>query len=163
MPTQVAQEELGRLYKAIALADFLQACGITAQDATAATAEEWASVATAASQQVGDLPSKKVNPPSEETVQVVLQLLMDREARFRQFGVMITKASVASPANPACPVAHEDEAEPLEIDNQVVTCNECGSDEVYEEPFDFGRCPETGYHDAGVMIVCRKCGHKDQL
>lgn len=42
------------------------------------------------------------------------------------------------------------------------TCSECGSDNVRPEDFDNGLDWETGYHDAGTLIVCRDCGHKEQ-
>jgi hypothetical protein len=34
----------------------------------------------------------------------------------------------------------------------------CGELQVYE--YDFGRCPETGYHDAGARYRCMECGQK---
>ena len=37
-------------------------------------------------------------------------------------------------------------------------CPECGSDNVRVVPYDFGRCPETGYHDAGERYQCLECG-----
>lgn len=37
-------------------------------------------------------------------------------------------------------------------------CPECGSDDVRIEEYDFGRCPETGYHDAGERYRCLACG-----
>jgi rubredoxin len=37
-------------------------------------------------------------------------------------------------------------------------CPECGSDNIGVEPYDFGICRETGYHDAGERFVCRNCG-----
>ena len=37
-------------------------------------------------------------------------------------------------------------------------CPECGSDNVRIEPYDFGRCSETGYHDAGERYRCLECG-----
>ena len=37
-------------------------------------------------------------------------------------------------------------------------CPECGSDDIRIEPYDFGRCSETGYHDAGERYRCLECG-----
>jgi len=37
-------------------------------------------------------------------------------------------------------------------------CPECGSDNVRVAQCDFGRCPETGYHDAGESYQCLACG-----
>lgn len=37
-------------------------------------------------------------------------------------------------------------------------CPECGSDNVRVEEYDFGKCPETGYHDAGERYYCLACG-----
>ena len=37
-------------------------------------------------------------------------------------------------------------------------CPECGSDDIRIEEYDFGRCPETGYHDAGERYRCLACG-----
>ena len=37
-------------------------------------------------------------------------------------------------------------------------CPECGSDNIRIEPYDFGRCSETGYHDAGERYRCLECG-----
>jgi hypothetical protein len=37
-------------------------------------------------------------------------------------------------------------------------CPECGSHNVRVEPYDYGVCRETGYHDAGEMYVCGDCG-----
>lgn len=37
-------------------------------------------------------------------------------------------------------------------------CPECGSDNVRIAHFDFGRCTETGYHDAGDRYQCFECG-----
>jgi transposase len=37
-------------------------------------------------------------------------------------------------------------------------CPECGSDNVRVVPYDFRRCPETGYHDAGEAYRCLNCG-----
>ena len=37
-------------------------------------------------------------------------------------------------------------------------CPECGSDNVSVVEYDFGRCPETGYHDAGERYECHDCG-----
>jgi hypothetical protein len=36
-------------------------------------------------------------------------------------------------------------------------CPECGSDHISIEEFDFGVCPETGYHDAGERFRCGTC------
>ena len=37
-------------------------------------------------------------------------------------------------------------------------CPVCGSDNVKVVEYDLGRCPETGYHDAGERYECRDCG-----
>ncbi len=37
-------------------------------------------------------------------------------------------------------------------------CPECGSDNVRVTEYDFGTCPETGYHDAGERFRCLDCG-----
>jgi rubredoxin len=37
-------------------------------------------------------------------------------------------------------------------------CPQCGSDNVRVGDYDFGRCPETGYHDAGERYECLICG-----
>jgi hypothetical protein len=37
-------------------------------------------------------------------------------------------------------------------------CPECGSDDFYVQPYDFGRDNETGYSDSGERGICRKCG-----
>jgi len=37
-------------------------------------------------------------------------------------------------------------------------CPECGSLEIIIEEYDFGICPQTGYHDAGERFRCRRCG-----
>ena len=37
-------------------------------------------------------------------------------------------------------------------------CPECASTEVTIVPYDFGTCPQTGYHDAGERFQCRACG-----
>jgi hypothetical protein len=37
-------------------------------------------------------------------------------------------------------------------------CPECLSDNVETWPYDFGRCRETGYHDAGERFKCHDCG-----
>ena len=37
-------------------------------------------------------------------------------------------------------------------------CPECGSDNVSVVEYDFSRCPETGYHDAGERDECHDCG-----
>jgi hypothetical protein len=37
-------------------------------------------------------------------------------------------------------------------------CPECGSDQVAIHEFDFGVCPQTGYHDAGQRFQCGACG-----
>lgn len=36
-------------------------------------------------------------------------------------------------------------------------CPECLSDDVEVTEFDFGICPQTGYHDAGERFHCRAC------
>jgi hypothetical protein len=37
-------------------------------------------------------------------------------------------------------------------------CPECLSGEVIVDEYDFGACPETGYHDAGERFRCLACG-----
>ena len=37
-------------------------------------------------------------------------------------------------------------------------CPECLSDDIEVSEFDFGICPQTGYHDAGERFRCRACG-----
>jgi hypothetical protein len=37
-------------------------------------------------------------------------------------------------------------------------CPQCGSHNIKIRSFDFGRCPQTGYHDAGEYFECRDCG-----
>jgi rubredoxin len=37
-------------------------------------------------------------------------------------------------------------------------CPECGNDHISIEEFDFGICPQTGYHDAGERFRCGACG-----
>ena len=37
-------------------------------------------------------------------------------------------------------------------------CPECGSENVRVVEYDFGRCRETGYHDAGERYECHVCG-----
>ena len=37
-------------------------------------------------------------------------------------------------------------------------CPACLSDEAIVHEYDFGICPETGYHDAGERFRCRVCG-----
>lgn len=37
-------------------------------------------------------------------------------------------------------------------------CPECLSDEVTVQEYDFGICPQTGYHDAGERFRCLACG-----
>jgi len=36
-------------------------------------------------------------------------------------------------------------------------CPGCLSDDIEVSEFDFGICPQTGYHDAGVRFRCRAC------
>lgn len=38
-------------------------------------------------------------------------------------------------------------------------CPECGSDNVRIAHYDFGRCQETGYRDAGDRYECIECGY----
>lgn len=42
-------------------------------------------------------------------------------------------------------------------------CPGCGSDNVSVVEYDFGRCSETGYHDAGERFTCRGCGADGDL
>jgi hypothetical protein len=44
-------------------------------------------------------------------------------------------------------------------DDVRMCCPECGSEEFFQRPYDFGRDPETGYHDSGVRATCHKCSH----
>ena len=37
-------------------------------------------------------------------------------------------------------------------------CPECGSEQVTVSRYDFGVCPQTGYHDAGERFHCQACG-----
>ena len=37
-------------------------------------------------------------------------------------------------------------------------CPVCNSESVVVEPYDFGTCPQTGYHDAGERYECLECG-----
>ena len=37
-------------------------------------------------------------------------------------------------------------------------CPECLSEEITVHQYDFGTCPETGYHDAGERFRCGACG-----
>jgi hypothetical protein len=37
-------------------------------------------------------------------------------------------------------------------------CPECDSTQLKITEFDFGTCPETGYHDAGERFECQDCG-----
>ena len=37
-------------------------------------------------------------------------------------------------------------------------CPQCFSSDLRPEPYDFGRCSQTGYHDAGVKYICQSCG-----
>ncbi len=39
-----------------------------------------------------------------------------------------------------------------------MACPECLSDEVIVHEYDFGICPQTGYHDAGERFQCLACG-----
>jgi len=39
-----------------------------------------------------------------------------------------------------------------------MSCPDCGSDDLNWHEFDYGVCCETGYHDAGVYMVCGNCG-----
>ena len=38
------------------------------------------------------------------------------------------------------------------------TCPGCGGYALSIEPFDFGVCQETGYHDCGEKFQCLSCG-----
>jgi hypothetical protein len=42
-------------------------------------------------------------------------------------------------------------------------CPQCGRDSVRIEEYDFGTCPETGYHDAGEQFTCCACGAKGDV
>ena len=37
-------------------------------------------------------------------------------------------------------------------------CPECLSEAITVHEYDFGICPETGYHDAGERFRCGACG-----
>ena len=37
-------------------------------------------------------------------------------------------------------------------------CPECGGGNVAVTEYDFGICPQTGYHDCGERFRCRECG-----
>ena len=37
-------------------------------------------------------------------------------------------------------------------------CPECLSNDVEVHEYDFGVCPQTGYHDAGERFRCLACG-----
>lgn len=37
-------------------------------------------------------------------------------------------------------------------------CPTCRSEDVAVQPYDFGRCSQTGYHDAGERFRCHACG-----
>jgi hypothetical protein len=37
-------------------------------------------------------------------------------------------------------------------------CPKCGSDDIVARPYDYGRCSQTGYVDAGERFTCRDCG-----
>lgn len=39
-------------------------------------------------------------------------------------------------------------------------CPECGSGNINVEPYDYGICRETGYHDGGERYACRDCGSR---
>ena len=39
-------------------------------------------------------------------------------------------------------------------------CPDCGSHNVRVVPYDFGRCTETGYYDAGERYECLECGSR---
>lgn len=47
---------------------------------------------------------------------------------------------------------------PRDTRTLTTMCPECGSDNVVIKPYDFGTCPQTGYHDAGERFECRDCG-----
>ena len=37
-------------------------------------------------------------------------------------------------------------------------CPECLSNDIEVREYDFGVCPQTGYHDAGERFRCLACG-----
>ena len=43
----------------------------------------------------------------------------------------------------------------------ALDAEECAHENVRIERFDAGRCTETGYSDAGEVIVCRDCGFQE--
>ena len=42
-------------------------------------------------------------------------------------------------------------------------CPECGSNDIIIQPYDYGICRETGYHDVGEDFQCRACGAKGDV
>ena len=42
-------------------------------------------------------------------------------------------------------------------------CPDCGSDQIDIVEFDFGICPQTGYHDCGELFRCLECGAAGEL
>ena len=40
----------------------------------------------------------------------------------------------------------------------MAQCPQCLSEDLAAYAYDFGVCPETGYHDAGERFQCRSCG-----
>ena len=41
---------------------------------------------------------------------------------------------------------------------QMSMCPECSSNNITVEPYNYGICRETGYHDAGERYACHDCG-----
>jgi hypothetical protein len=37
-------------------------------------------------------------------------------------------------------------------------CPECNSNNIAIKFYDYGTCPQTGYHDAGEYFECNDCG-----
>jgi hypothetical protein len=54
-----------------------------------------------------------------------------------------------------------------ELNRMCENCEEladqaaCSHDHVHVERFDAGRAMDTGYHDAGELIVCEDCGFQE--
>ena len=73
-PIPTTYELLARFAKATALADALDASGVTAEKASGMIKEEWIMAATAA----------RVKDPSETTRKLVIEMLESREAARRK-------------------------------------------------------------------------------
>ena len=57
--------------------------------------------------------------------------------------------------------------EPEDLTDRICeSCEEqaekaCTHDHVHMVRFDVGRCEQTGYHDAGEILVCNDCGFEE--